>query len=206
MTAGMEQLSEVTRQYARFSRSAAGLGSVLGGVLTLVAYFVGALVTLNPWIRLCLAATPLLWILGKEALQRRYYQRFGRVVERESRGERRWRIAWTAFVALVSTIIVGATVAAMWSQWQVDARVIGYLAFLGAMPVLAWRFMRTPWEFIIGVFLVAQAAVVLAGGNYELGQQIQAPIVAVVLIGMGIREHLQFRSLLRRISGPGAAQ
>lgn len=210
MTAGMEQLSEVTRQYARFSRSAAGLGSVLGGVLTLVAYFVGALMPLTPWVRLILAATPLVWIGGKEVLQRRYYQRYGRVVEREGRGDRWWRIAWTAFVAVVSLVIVGAVVHEAWSRgdWAPlgDVRLIGYLVFIGALPFLVWRYMRTAWEFIIGVFLMTQAAVVLVGGNYELGQQIQAPVVAVVLIGLGIREHLQFRALLRRLSGPGSVR
>lgn len=204
-----DELSELTRRYARFSRSAAGLGSVVGGVLALVAYFTGALAPLAPWSRLLLATTPLLWIGAKELLRHRYYQRFGRVVERPDPSHHRWHVALTIFIAVLSVgivvVVVGGLIMGGWrtepfSQW------LGYLAFVVAMPFLVWRYMRTMVEFVVGVFLVAQAAVVLGGGNYELGQQLQAPVFAVVLIVFGVREHLEFRALARRLEGAGAGR
>ena len=203
-----DELSELTRRYARFSRSAAGLGSVLGGVLALVAYFTGALAPLAPWSRLLLASTPLVWIGAKEALRHRYYQRFGRVVERPDRSEYRWHVVLTIFIAVVSAgvtvVMVGGMVMSGWTALPL-ARWLGYMAFVVALPFLVWRYMRTMAEFVVGVFLVAQAALVLGGGNYELGQQIQAPVFAVVLIVFGIREHLEFRVLTRRLGGAGAS-
>ena len=77
--------------------------------------------------------------------------------------------------------------------------VIGYLLFVAAMPVLVWFYMKTPFEFIAGVFLIAQSAVILAGGHYDLGSQLQAPIAAVVLILYGLRQHLEFRNLQREL-------
>lgn len=202
----MERLSALTREYSRFSRSAAGLGSVLGGVFGLVSYFAGALAPLAWWSRGALAALPLAWIVAKELLQRRYYQRYGRVEEVERVGERRLRWFLTGFVAVVSVgvvgwvmreVIVGGRTAGDW--WELA----GYLAFVAAMPLLVWRYLRTPLEFIVGVFLLAQAALVLGGGRYALGEQLQAPIGAVVLVVLGLREHRSYRGLERRLGEVG---
>jgi len=206
MVPDLERLSAVTREYARFSRSAAGLGSVLGAVLGLVSYFAGALAPLTWWSRAALAALPLVWIVAKELLQRLYYQRHGRVEEVERAGERRLHRFLTATVAAVGIAVVGWALrdaivhgpgARAW--WELA----GYLAFVVAMPFLVWRYLRTPLEFIVGVFLLAQAAVVLGGGSYELGEPLQAPIASLVLIGLGAWEHRSHRRLERRLGEVG---
>ncbi len=202
VVADLDRLSELTRHYARYSRSAAGLGSVLGGVCGLVSYFVGALVPLTLWSRLVLAALPLVWIVAKELLQRRYYQRYGRVEELEGAGERRLRVFLTGFVAVVSAVVVGFVLlrgssAVAW--WEAA----GYVAFVAATPFLTWWFLRTPLEFIVGVFLLAQAAVVLGGGSYALGEQLQAPIGSAALVLVGLKEHWSYRRLERRLGEVG---
>lgn len=199
-----DRLQDLTRRYARYSLSAGGLGSALGGVLALVTYFIGALATPDgPWGRIALAAAPFLWIGGREALRRGYYQALGRVVEVRTAGERRWHLGFTLFTAAVSLFVVGAI------GWRIlvqgapapDTGQWAYLVLVTALPWLVWRFMPTPLEFIVGVFLVAQAAVILAGGHYELWQQPQVPFVAVVFIAIGVKQHLEFRAIRQELAG-----
>lgn len=197
------RLADLTRRYAPYSLSAGGLGSALGGTLVLITYFVGALAApTGAGGRLALAAAPLVWIAAKELLRTRYYQRLGQVRQPWGRADRGWHVAFTLFTAAASVGIVVSVIRSAGGDPAVllEPAILGYLAFVVALPPLVWFFMRTPLEFIAGVFLVAQAAVILAGGHYELGRQPQAPIAAVVLIALGIRQHLQFKHLQRELA------
>lgn len=210
---GGERLAELTRRYARYSHSAGGLASVVGGCLALAAYVIGALAPPDGVAgRVALAAAPFAWIGAKEALQRLYYQPLGRVQERRTDSERRWHLGFTLFTAAVSVAIVGFIVFRLLSRGLPTgvASMLGYLAMVAVLPVLVWFFMRTPLEFIVGTFLVCQAALMLGGTSYGLGEQPQAPLAAVVLVGLGVKQHLDFRRLRRELDaagrGPGQGQ
>jgi hypothetical protein len=204
-----DSLASLTRQYARYSLTAGGLASVIGGGLTIIAYFAGAIAPPEglPG-RIALASAPLIWIGAKELLRRHYYQRFGRVSQVRTLSERRWHLFFTLVTALVSVVVVGAIVLALGTGRRgvpADPGMVGYVVFVGAMPLLVWYFMRTPLEFIIGVFLVAQAGLALAGVHYELGDQLQAPVAGLVLMVIGVKQHLEFRTLdrsLRQMDDP----
>src|SRR5690606_41248867 len=71
--------------------------------------------------------------------------------------------------------------------------------YVAAMPLLVWLFMRTPLEYVAGVFLVAQAALMLSGGNYSLWQQPQAPIGGLALIVLGLRPHAEYLRISRAL-------
>ncbi len=201
----LEQLQTLTREYAKFSRSAAGIGNVIGGALGLIAYFVGAFIGLDTWTRVLLASFPILWIIAKELLRARYYQRHGRVLEPISRNERRWHMFLTGFVGLVSlgvTVLIAYDALTAWDPIYVSVHgerptlaLIGYVAFIWALPVIVWFYLHTVEEFIVGVFLIAQAAVVIAGGHYAFGQQIQAPVMAFVMLAVGVVQHRRYRQL-----------
>ena len=77
----LDRLEGLTRAYARFSRSAGGLGTLMGGVFCLVVYFTGALLPLTIATRTALALCPLVWIAVKEWLRTGLYQAQGRVLE-----------------------------------------------------------------------------------------------------------------------------
>jgi hypothetical protein len=179
------------------------LASVLGGGLALMAYVVGALSPPDGlWGRLALASAPFVWIGAKEVMRRRYYQPLGRVAEPSTEYERRWHLGFTIFTAVVSIAVVAGV---LWvtverGRGVPPAGVLGYLAIVALLPVLVWYFMRTPLEFIVGVFLVCQAALMLGGTSYALWEQPQAPIAAVVLVVLGIKQHLDFRSLRRDLA------
>lgn len=200
------RLADLTRRYASFSRSAGGASSVLGGALVLITYFVGALVSpSSAWARIALASAPVVWLVCRELLRSRYYQKLGRVEEPVSRNDRRLHVGLTVFVSVISIAIVGLF---LYVAWQEPARTLtpawlGYIAFVAALPWVVWKYLKTPLEFIIGVFLVAQAALMLGGGHYSLGEQPQAPIAAVVLIVLGVRQHMQFRRLRGELQSIG---
>lgn len=198
----VDELARLTRRYARYSRSAAGLASVLGGGFAVLAYFVGALAApLSVATRMGLALLPLVWIGAKEVLRRHYYQRFGRVSEVETAAERRWHVGLTVIIAAVSGVVMAVVVTGLATgdrTWHPG--LAGYLAYVAAMPALVWYFMRTPLEFVAGVFLVAQAALTFVGEHYSLGQQVQAPIAGVILLAIGVRQHLEFRAVQRELA------
>src|SRR5690606_41282262 len=84
------QRARPTRRYAAFSRSAGGLSSVLGGILVLITYFVGALALPESLsARLALASAPIVWLISRQLLRNHYYQQFGRVAEPVPSSDRR---------------------------------------------------------------------------------------------------------------------
>jgi hypothetical protein len=206
MTDDTRSIAALTRRYARFSLSAGGLASVIGGCLAVVAYFVGALQPPDTVTgRTALAVMPLIWIAAKELLRLHYYQRFGTVSQVRTLSERRWHLGFTLFTALVSIVVIGVILFVGGDPRSlVTPGRIGYLTYVALLPVLVWFFMRTPLEFIVGVFLVAQAALALVGQHYALGEQIQAPIAGLVLIVIGVRQHREFLAIERELIRLGA--
>src|SRR5690606_18763578 len=202
------QLAILTRRYAAFSRSAGGLSSVLGGILVLITYFVGALAFPESlWARLALASAPIVWLISRQLLRNRYYQQFGRVAEPVPSSDRRMHKGMIIFTGVVAAGVISFVlyVARDEPALLLDNGMPGYIAFVAAMPVIVWRYLHTPLDFIVGVFLIAQAALVLTGSGYPLGHQIQAPIAAVFFIGIGIRQHLDFTRLRRELSQLGVS-
>lgn len=209
----LHELESLTRSYARYSRSAGGMSSVLGGVLCLIAYLGGPLLPATPVTRAVLIAIPAAWLLAKGWMMRSYYQRMGHVEQRETPQERHMHwfcVAVTLLVAVILTTSIGMT--ARQHAWSLPDGMFGYLALLWLLVVAAWRWLRSPLDFIVGTFLFCQAAVVSAGGFYPLigtththqGMlmslvALMFPLAALAMIARGIAEHRQFRELRLRL-------
>src|SRR3546814_19512372 len=88
-TVHLSRLAENNSRYARYSRSAGGLSLVIGGVLCLAAFVIGAAVELTHAWRYTRVAAPLLLLASKELLRAFYYQSAGAVRERLSDRKRR---------------------------------------------------------------------------------------------------------------------
>ena len=199
----LARLSTLTRAYARYSRSAGGLGTLLGGVFCLLSYFGGALLPLTPLLRVVLALLPLIWIAAKEWMRFKLYQSQGRVHEAPDQSQWRWHAGLTAFLAVVSlTVICGVL---FYTPAARHPAVWVYLAYVAALPVLTWYFLWSIPELVVGGFLLCQAAVAAAGLTYPLGSQLQAPLMAVVAILVGWREHREFRALRRELEASRVA-
>ena len=203
------ELESLTREYARYSRSAGGLASVLGGACCLLAYLLGGLLPTTPGLRIALAALPLAWLLAKQGMARGYYQRFGRVEEQESTTERRihrWCIAAALLVA------VAVTASALSHGLRLPAATLGYLALVWLLVLAGWRGLRSPLDFVVGTFLFCQAAVSCAGFAYPVMGTSAAganppmallallfPLAALLLIARGVTDHRRFRPLCERL-------
>ncbi|NQD35452.1 hypothetical protein HPT27_00355 [Permianibacter sp. IMCC34836] len=201
--ADLDRLQNLAERYARYSRSAGGLSSVLGGLLCLIMFGTALVFELSQPVRVALAIAPLLWLLSKELLRRYYYQRAGMVLEKLSPGQWRLHVGLTAFVALVSLGILGlglykfgvpGLLALPWQQ-------LGYFVFVIAMPVVVWRWLWSSSDFIIGVNVMCQAALIIAGRHYELDALGLYMLGAGALsIWLGIREHRDYLQLRRELA------
>ena len=195
-----ERLQRVTESYAKFSRSAAGLGNVVGAVAGLIIFFIAGLADLNTASRLLVGLTPIFWIIFKELLKRHYYQRYGRVRERTTRAERAWHLGLTGFIVLISLVVL-TIVVTRWSGAP-SPSTFGYLAWVVAMPVLTWFYLRSTAEFYVGILLICQAAVILGGGNYALTWwNAYLPILLLIGLVMGLQQHRDYKHLEASLHG-----
>lgn len=190
----LDRLAAITKRYARYSRSAGGLSSVIGGVLCLATFAIGALAPLPPALRWSLAATPLAWLASKELLRRFYYQRGGAVVERIDPTHARWRRWMMVYLGAVAALVVGGLatrIGAAVLTWPA----LGYVAIVAALPLVAWRWFWSIADFLIGVLLICQSAVVLVGRNYTAGWIAIALAFSTIAIVGGWREHRDYLAL-----------
>jgi hypothetical protein len=190
----LDGLAAATARYAAYSRSAGGLSLVVGGVLCLATFVIGAVAPLTPPLRFALAAAPAVWLLSKELLRAFYYQRDGGVLERLSARQRRIHRWMVGYLAAVSALILGTIL------WTGGARVlawpaIAYLAVVAAMPLVAARWFWSTGDFLVGVLLVCQAAVVIGGGHYPWQWIAIAAAFAAIAIATGWREHRDYLRL-----------
>jgi hypothetical protein len=190
----LSRLAENTARYARYSRSAGGLSLVIGGVLCLAAFVIGAAVELTPAWRYALVSAPLLWLLSKELLRALYYQRAGGATERLSGKQRRNHLWMVAYLAAVAALIIGGVL------WNVGARAwqwpgIAYLALVAALPLVAARWFWSTGDFLVGVLLICQAAVVVVGLHYPWYWIPIAALYAAIAIPTGWREHRDYLRL-----------
>ena len=141
---------------------------------------------------------PVLWIAGKQWLARRYYQRLGQVEEQVTPVERNFQRFFIAFTALVSVLVVGSVLTrlAPMGERPWDLRALGYLGVVAMLPWVVWRWLRTPLEFIVGVFLMCQAALAFTGQTYGFGPSTAVfPLASIALIVVGWRDHQRFLRL-----------
>jgi hypothetical protein len=199
-TTHLGELERLTRGYARFSQNAAGLGNVLGGVLAMAMWLSANLTELPLWARLLFAAVPIGWIVAKETLRHRYYLRHGLVREAPDGSEQRFHVGLTAFTALVSLAIVTVVGYGLLTGAPLTWQTLGYLALVISLPVFVWFHMRTTEEYLVGVLLFVQAAVILAGGRYDVSwQNAYFPLFALIAIVAGVKQHLDYRKLNRAL-------
>jgi hypothetical protein len=189
-----DALRALTERYARYSRSAGGLALVVGGVLTIATFAIGAGLELTPPLRWTLAMAPIAWLATKELLRAFYYQRAGAVAQQVSptlRRQRRWMAAYLLVIAalVVGAVLVTAGRAAL--AWPMA----GYLVLVAALPFAAMRWFWSSNDFIVGVLLFCQAAVVTAGINYGPWWLVYATGCGLWAIVTGLREHRDFLAI-----------
>ncbi len=194
------ELEAITRDYARYADSAGGWSAMAGGVLGLASFAIGATLAPTPAVRGILVVLPLLWILLKAA-STRYYQQLGRVQPVLDPAALRIRRRLAGGITAIVTLVVIGRLAQAAETREPLLVTTGYLLAVLAIPLVGWRYLRTPMELVIGTFLFSQAALALGGFAYgEMSVAWLFVPVAVLLIGHGIRDHKRFRALQARIA------
>jgi hypothetical protein len=194
-----EKLQHLTREYSRFSRSATGLGSVLGGAMALAICLLGAFTDPPMWARAWLAAALPFWFLGKSWIRDHYYQRHGGVtqaldpaglaIERVSQGA-------AGGIAAVLLLICGCLIVA--SPQKIDALPLFNKAALIVSPLagmLLCRRINTPLEMLVTVNLLVQTIILSSGGVFGWKQQGAMFVWAGLLVVIGLHEHSRFRQV-----------
>lgn len=196
----LDRLQALSEQYARYNRSAGGLSSVIGGLLCLLMFVAALTLELSQPARLLVAAAPLFWLASKELLRRYYYQRAGAALDRLSKSQHRQHYALTAFVAAVSLIIIAL---ACWKfgllgLLELPWPKLGYFMVVALMPVVVWRWLWSSSDFIVGVSMICQAALIVAGRHYQL-DLLGAYLIFAGLFSLllGIKEHRDYLQLRR---------
>ncbi len=196
-------LQQVTREYASFSRSRAGLGNVLGGIVGLVVFgaillFGGSALTATLAIGLTVG-----WLVGKETIRRRLYRRFGMAQETWSGSPRKThRVA----VLILTPLLLAFAAWIVATGWlSKPAVAVPYLVFCLATPWIAWRLLYTYNEIIIGCGLLFMCAVTASGHTPDLLGLAIVPCYAAAMIPLGLAEHRQFRALETRLRARGGA-
>ena len=206
MNSQLEDLDRLARQaerYARYSRSAGGLSSVIGGGLLAASFLLNAYAELTPVLRALLAATPLFWLAAKELLRRRYYQREGALLQAPTTKERRAHAWNVVYLTVVSLLVLGFVAAALLRDSRApDASVFGYVAMVVAIPFVAWRWFWSASDFLVGVLLMCQSAVVIHGGNYPPIWLPYIALCAAIAIFTGWREHRDYLALRAELEAP----
>jgi hypothetical protein len=195
-----DALRTLTERYARYSRSAGGLSLVVGGALTIITFAIGAFVDLSQWMRWTLALAPMAWLATKELLRAFYYQRAGAVSQQVSPTLQRQRRWMAVYLCAVSALIIGGVLvtagraALVWPM-------TGYLALVAALPFAAMRWFWSSNDFLVGVLLFCQAAVVTAGINYGPWWLVYAGGCGLWAILAGLREHRDFLAIQEELTG-----
>ena len=192
----LDQLAARAQRYARYSRSAGGLSSVIGGILLLASFLANAYLELDAVNRILLALAPLLWLLAKELLRVGYYQRDGEVLQAPTDREKRTH-RWTViYLAVVAAIVLGVLAYTALQMGRLPgAGMLGYAVIVAALPLVAWRWFWSVSDFLVGVLLMCQSAVVIGGGNYPPIWLLYVGACAAIVVFYGLREHRDYLAL-----------
>jgi hypothetical protein len=196
------ELQQVTRDYARYSRSRGGLGTLLGGCAGLLVFLAVWVFGGGAPIAVLAIGLTALWLVGKEVIRRRYYQRFGLAREAWAGQARR---AHRGVLLLVTPLLLAFAVWIVAAGWlSHPAIALPYLIFCLTTPWIVGRYLFTANEIVVGTGLLFVCAVLASGHTPALLGLLCVPAYALAMIPLGWSEHRQFRSLAARLSRRGA--
>lgn len=201
------ELRELSQEYASYSQSRGGLGNVLGGVAGLLIF--AALWLLGPGVVMAVITVGLTmaWLVGKEVIRQRLYRPFGEAREAWPEDQRRCHLGAvgliTAALAVFLVMIIAHSLTTG-APWSVTAP---YALFCLVTPWIAWRYLRTTNELVVGFYLLFSCAITSAGFTPDrLITVALLPAYAALLVIFGLREHRQFQDLAHRLRSGSAAR
>jgi hypothetical protein len=190
------------------------LGHVIGGGLLFLSAYLVDHNQPGKFGRLLLGVAPFGWIYCKEWLREHYYQFCGKVEQRKKVWENPLQVLLTGITASISLAASGFAIYILLKNfsWELLLGSLVYVAVLLAIPFIVWRYLRAPYEFIVGVALFLFSAILLGGTLLPGARDVfvwgflfvryfmaLAEIVALVMIPVGLVQHLEFLKLRRKM-------
>ena len=193
----LEQLQTLTREYAKFSRSAAGWGSIIGGALGLALY---AIITQFPnlptWARVLCGFAPILWLSSKQLLQSRYYQRLGQVLEIDPNPKWLLQFIQGGMIGMMLCMIgVGLIALAIRPEriLNIPAPQLVMLVILCAYGLYAALRLGNVLEMLVALQLYLNTFFILVGGDNSPSSLWALPVYSTLLFVIGVVEHLRYK-------------
>lgn len=206
-TRSIVEMQQLTQEYASFSQSRGGLGNVLGGLAGVIVFAAMWILGRGIVTAVLTMGLTVLWLSGKEIIRWRLYQAFGDAREVWPTIQRRTHMI---VVAILTVILVGGGVVilvralALTTPWRIA---VPYLIFCLATPWIAWRYLRTVNELMVGFYLLFASAVTSAGFVPDrLVFAAILPLYSLTLIVLGVKEHRQFQELVARLRARSGGQ
>jgi hypothetical protein len=196
-------LQQLAQEYASFSRSRAGLGNVLGGIVGLIIFSMIWLFGHGLAVAIISIGLTLVWLIGKTILRRQLYRPFGQAREQWAGGQRRQHLIISGIFTLASLGFAVAIIAGGWLSKPAVAW--PYLVFCLVTPIIAWLSLFTISEMILGFDLLFMCAIVASGHTPDLLGLATAPAYALAMIPLGLSEHRQFQDVKRRLQARSMA-
>lgn len=197
--AKLEQLQTLTREYAKFSRSATGLGSVIGGMIGLAIFLIGAFTNPPLWARALMVLAIPIWFVLKAWLRNHYYQRRGMALEnldKLSSNVERFVQGGIGGIAAVMLIVCAFLVITN-PEKIANLPALNKMALIAAplAGLLLCRQINTVLEMLVVMNLMIQTVLLASGANWTWGNQATMLLYSGLLIMIGLIEHVRFRKL-----------
>ncbi len=195
----LEQLQTMTREYAKFSRSATGLGSVIGGIFGLTIFLIGAFSDPPLWARALLVLAIPIWFMLKAWLRNSYYQRHGTALEtldKLSTNVERFVQGGIGGIAAVMLVVCAFLVISN-PEKIASLPTLNKISLIAAplAGLLLCRQINTVLEFLVVMNLMVQTVILASGSNWTWGNQATMLLYSGLLIVIGLVEHVRFRKL-----------
>jgi hypothetical protein len=194
----LERLQTLTREYAKFSKSAAGWGSIIGGTIGLALYAIIQYTDPPGWARVLCGFAPILWLIAKQFAQTRYYQRLGAVREQGTMPVWLERVIQGMVIGTMLCIL-GASIVA----WIVKPdsilsiplpqRIVAVVVLL--YGIYAARQINSVQELLAAMQMWVATLYILAGQPANPSSIWALPAYSSLLLIMGIGEHLQYKTV-----------
>jgi hypothetical protein len=197
--AKLEQLQTLTREYAKFSRSATGLGSVIGGMIGLTIFLIGAFTNPPLWARALMVLVIPIWFVLKAWLRNHFYQRHGTALETlDKLSTNIERLLQGGIGGIAAVMLVACTVLVIINPERIaNLPVLNKIALLAAplAGLLLCRQINTIVECLVVMNLLVQTVMLASGANWTWSNQATMLLYSSLLIVIGLVEHIRFRKL-----------
>lgn len=194
----IDETQSLTCQYASYQRQKGGLGYASGGLVLLAVSLLAWLMKPGPAPALFIYGFILLWLIGKEVLSNQLYTQLGKVKAHRSPAEKRGRLLRT----IAGTLLMSGLLFSSLLHHAADLFQMAFLALLlFTTACTTWFCLHHRGEWLPGLLLLLINGLIVMGSSNNILRWLLllSFIVALVCIVQGVREHFQFRALIKQL-------